>query len=535
MLARPRRDDRFDARSEPAPAEGRHVAAALVALGAAAASMAVYRSILGAYFWNDDFTWLYLLHDRSLAEFLLTPMGGHSLVARNAVLALTDTVAGFDPRPYFATMLLTHGLNVALLAGLIWRLTNRVMLAGVGALAWGTCPSASETLAWYSVYGQVAATACILLALHRVAARARNGDVPSVRDIAIVTAWLVLSSLFFGTALGVALVWPLVSVLLFPGIVRYPRRVGWSVGASAAVLGLYALLQVLASRLYAAPMIPVDTVQWLVASPWRAAITFLQLVRVGIASLCLGTWWHPAPRSDGLSWLLLLAAACGWMGALAVAPSRQRGMMLGFLLLALAVYALVAVARGPISATLMGRPGAAVAATPRYHYAAQALLVVSLCAGIDAVASRLRSSAFVPLVAWGCTLVAAVIVRGVAVERHETIRTEVTRVLTNLRAQVARAQPGETVYVANTPVLGFGWMPNSVRSPPGLAALFIITSRRDEIDGRAVRFVEPDPAVAEPFMRHGGRTARLLVSSAGDRAFKAPIRPARPPPALSAP
>jgi hypothetical protein len=514
MLAPPRRDDRFDACPEPAPGDGRHVAAALVALGAAGASMVVYRSILGAYFWNDDFTWLYLLHDRSLAEFLLTPMGGHSLVARNAVFALTDAAVGFDPRPYFATMLATHGLNVALLAGLIWRLTGRLTLTGIGALAWGICPSASETLAWYSVYGHVAATACILLALHRVAPRARDGEVPSSRDTAIAGAWLVLSSLFFGTALAVALVWPFFVVLLVPSIVRDRRRLAGTVGASAAVWGLYALLQGLASRLYAAPMVPLDMVQWLLESPSRAAITFLQLVRVGVASLCLGASWHPAPQSDTLSWLVLLGAAGGWTGALVVAPSRQRRTMLGFLLLALTVYALLAVARGPISATLMGKPGAAVAATPRYHYAAQAFLVVALCAGIDAVAGRLRPFAFIPLLAWGCALVAAIIVYGIAVERHETTRAEVTRMLAALRAQVALARPGETVYVANIPVPVFGWMPNSIESPPGLAALFIITSRSDDLDGRPVRFVASNPAPGEPSTRSGSRTARLLVSPA---------------------
>lgn len=490
------------------------MAVVLVALGAAGASMAVYRSVLGAYFWNDDFTWLYLLHDRSFAEFLLTPMGGHSLVARNAVFALTDTVAGFDPRPYFATMLVTHGLNVALLAGLIWRLTGRIMLAGIGAFAWGTCPSASETLAWYSVYGHVAATTCILLALHRVAPRARDGEMPPLGDIAIAAAWLVLSSLFFGTALAVAFVWPLFMVVLFPGLTADRRRLRVIVAATAAVLGLYLLLQVLASRLYGAPMVPVDTVQSLLASPSRAAITFLQLVRVGVASLCLGAAWHPAARSDDLSWMVLLVAVGGWTTALLVASSRRRRTMLGFLLLALAVYALLAVARGPISATLMGKAGAAVAATPRYHYAAQAFLVVTLCAGMDAVASRLRFPAFLSLVAWGCALVAAIIVRGVAVECHETVRVEVIRMLAAVRDRVALARAAETVYVANTPVPGFGWMPNSAQPLPGLVALFIIASRSDDIDGRPVRFVESDPAIREPFMHPGSRTARLLVSHA---------------------
>src|SRR5262249_1563353 len=155
----------------------RRPGAVLVVLGTALASMAVYRGVLEAYFWSDDFSWLYVLHDRSTAEFLFTPMGGHSLVARNAALALTDALAGFNPRPYYAAVLLTHGLNVALLAALILRLTNRLSLAAIGAVAWGTCPAASETLGWYSVYGQVAATTCILLLFLHIAARTRDASV----------------------------------------------------------------------------------------------------------------------------------------------------------------------------------------------------------------------------------------------------------------------------------------------------------------------------------------------------------------------
>src|SRR5262245_44623537 len=124
MLAEQHGNDRVISPSEPRAAAG-HRWALLVGVCAAIASMAAYRAVLGAYFWNDDFVWLYLLRDRSLAEFLFTPLGGHSLVARNAMFALTDVLAGFHPGPYFAIVLLTHGLNVALLAGLIWRLTGR--------------------------------------------------------------------------------------------------------------------------------------------------------------------------------------------------------------------------------------------------------------------------------------------------------------------------------------------------------------------------------------------------------------------------
>src|SRR5262249_22209216 len=238
----------------------------LVAAGAAIVSMAVYRGVLGAYFWNDDFSWLYVLHDRSLAEFLFTPMGGHSLVARNAVLALTDALAGFDPRPYFAVMLLTHGLNVGLLAALILRQTGRPSLAAIGAAAWGTCPSASGTLGWYSVYGQVAATTCILLLLLRLTVPSDDEAPLSRHDSAMISAYLGLSILLLGTAVAVALALPLATALLFPGSLGRGRR-RRVIAASAAMLGLYLLLQTLGSLAYGVPNAPMNIVQWSVTSP----------------------------------------------------------------------------------------------------------------------------------------------------------------------------------------------------------------------------------------------------------------------------
>src|SRR5262245_29498790 len=129
-----------------APAPARRGRGAAVAIGgvAALASVVVYRDVLRSYFWADDFVWLYLLSDSSLAELLLTPIGGHSLVARNAVLALTHALAGLDARPYFALALAIHALNVVLLFRMVWRVTGTAAVAGLGALAWGTCPRSEE-------------------------------------------------------------------------------------------------------------------------------------------------------------------------------------------------------------------------------------------------------------------------------------------------------------------------------------------------------------------------------------------------------
>jgi hypothetical protein len=331
-----------------------------------------------------------------------------------------------------------------------------------------------------------------------------------------------LSSIFFGTAIAVAFVWPLALALLLPGSLVDRRRRAGILSVSAAVLGLYVLLEVVASCTYDVPLNPVGAFKWLLASPTPAISSFLQLLRVGVASLVMGAWWRPAVGSDPLSWVALLVTGCGSLGALAVAPSRQRRTMVAFGLLALAVYALVAVARGPGSVMFVGMTGASIGATPRYHYAAQAFVIVALSAGIAGVASRLRSRAIGGLgVAWAFVLVAGLIVHGVPVDRHDAVRTEVTRSLRALRARAAQARPGETIYIDNVPVQGFGWMPNTVQPPPGLAALFVIASRNDDIDGRPVRFVEPDPALSEPFVRRGGRTARLLVSAPPSTASRA--------------
>src|SRR5262249_26104721 len=159
-----------------------------------------------------------------------------------------------------------------------------------------------------------------------------------------------------------------------------------------------------------------------------------------------------------------------------------------------------------------GMAGGEVAAHLRYHYAAQALLTVSFAIALNAMLAR-RSGSFADVAvptAWAAVLVAGILVRGIPVDRHDASRAETGRALA---AQLALAKPGETVYVRNAPVPVFGWMPNTLQFPPGLAALFVVTSRRDEIEGRRVRFLEPDAAVVDAFARAGPRTAHLLVSA----------------------
>jgi len=497
-------------RSAPAPHD--RAAATIAALVAAAAAAVAYRKVLHAYFWNDDFAWLFVLHERGLTEFLLTPLGGHTLVARNAAFALLDALAGLDPRPWFGSMLVTHAVNVALLARLIWLLTGDALLAGVGALAWGACPAAGETLAWYSVYGQVAATTCLLVALARVALRARAGAALSRSDLVFVASWLALSSLFFGTVLAVVCAWPLVATLLVPRSVADRYGIAGIVAVSASVIVLYAGLQLVARTAYGTPIFAPGALGWLLQRPWSTGAAFGQLLRVGATSLLLGAWWKAAPRSDVVSWLTLVAATtCVVLAALRAPPGRGAPVV-AFGVLCVSAYGLVAVARAPLAGVLLGQTAGQLGTTMRYHYVPLAFLVVALVLALDVTLGwRHAATRALVSVAWAALLLAGWLVRSVPVDVHDASRAEMGRALQAIDAGVAAVPRGEVAYLANAPLAAFGWLPNTTESPPGLAALFVITSPIDTRDGRIVRFTEPDPVVREHAARRGGRTATLLV------------------------
>lgn len=490
------------------PADG-WMAATIAALCAAAAATFVYGDVLHGYFWSDDFSWLFLLHDASLSRFLLTPIGGHTVVARNAVIALLDALAGLDPVPWFATVLVTHALNVVLLARIVWLVTGSALLAGVGALAWGTCPAAAGTLEWYAVYAQVAATTCLLVAFGRVAVRVRAGADLGGGDLAFVAVWLMLSSLFFGTAIAVAIAWPAVALLLAPGSMRGAGRVAGVLAVSALVFLLYTGLQLVAAQAYDTPMIPLQAAHWLAERTLPAVIAFAQLLRVGVTSLLMGAWWLPGPRSDVFSWAVLALAGLVWGVAVLRTPARERALLLAFALLAVLVYASIAAARGPLAGLLARHTSAQVGATLRYHYVPQAFLAIVACVALSRVPGRRAALAGI----WGVALLGGVLRYDVPIELHGETRAEVDAALDELDAVLA-APTGDTIEIPNRPLAAMGWLPNTTTQAPGLAALFVIVHPSDVVDGRVVRFVEPAAAWRESARQRGGRTATLLVAPA---------------------
>src|SRR5262249_12269192 len=152
--------------------------------------------------------------------------------------------------------------------------------------------------------------------------------------------------------------------------------------------------------------------------------------------------------------------ASGLIAAFGMASPQRRRVLLAFIVLAFAVYALVALARGPASAILLGIPAAEVAATLRYHYIAQAFLAVALCVAVDAVAGAGRSTLAGGVAGcWALVLAAGALVDPVSIDRHDAARIEVARALRSLHDQLAATGPGQAVYIRNEPIAAFGWMP----------------------------------------------------------------------------
>ena len=112
---------------------------------------------------------------------------------------------------------------------------------------------------------------------------------------------------------------------------------------------------------------------------------------------------------------------------------------------------------------------------------------------------------------WAVVLAAGALANPVSVDRHDAARIEVARALRSMQDQLAAAPYGQTIYVRNEPIAAFGWMPNSIVKPPGLAALFVISGQPDDLGGRRVQFIEPNPDVLDMFARPGLRMADLLV------------------------
>ena len=483
---------------------GRFRESGWLALVAVAAGAVAYWPITGSYFHADDFLLLFDAADGRAGELLITPHGGHLLVVRNAVFLVQHALFGAAPDGYYWTAYLTHLVNAALLFAVIRRATGSARLACAGATLWAVSPLNEGALNWYAVYGQVLLTTCVLGAL--LCLLRLDDGAAGPRAGGLAAALVFAGALCFGTGIGIAAGLALAIGLLIPGRQwRHTRR--WFRLLPALLALVYVGLQigyaVLTGHRHASAAMAIDARTLLLDVPVMTAC----LLAYGTAGLVGGGW--VAALSEHA--LLIGGAAIVAIGAALGARRDLIGRRLGACaLLALGAYGIVAVGRVPTVAAL-GLTFAQGATWSRYHYAATAIIAIGLCLAL----SRLRP----PAIAADGALLAALLAIGAAVALHPPAidpRTESRQAVDHMRDAVTRnaaaTAPGGTAFVHNRNVYPLNHLLER-DSFAGWAALYVIFFPSNTVDGRAVRFVDPDPGVvAAVRARPGSRLAELLVT-----------------------
>lgn len=449
----------------------------------------VYWPSSNQFFHGDDFYHLYRASDQPLLPFLLQPHAGHVCIALSAVIGICHALFGVDPRGWFTLLVATHLVNVALCFRLI-----RLGGAGrhgalLGSLMWGLLPAHASSLTWFTMYGQVLASTCILALLGSLLAR-RGRPPGATRSVAWVLALLVATTAH-GAGTAAALAMPVVGLVLLPA---HPGR--WRTIAVLAAAWPVMLVLASASRaLMQVPgILPALGPGLAVRHPAAALQLFIELLQFGTTMPFLGIL-DPTPsagtaRIVSVVWLVAVGTALVQAGA------RRRRTMLALLAVAGAVYAATALGRSG-SYDFLAR-AAVPGSVPRYHYlpSATVLVATALAAGVLCRRAPLPEG-FVPAVALGMALVfSGTFLQtdwrpDARTDNLHRFRSAQERLRTWIDATAAEVPPAATLRIPNDPLPGIGGMIGDARFP-GLAALFVLTEPDDVVDGHRVTFVEPD-------------------------------------------
>jgi hypothetical protein len=471
-----------------------------------AAAWWVWRPLLDNYFFNDDFFHLYDLVTSGVARFVTQVWAGHLYLVRNTVFVGMFRAFGPDPHPYFWSVLMTHLLNVLLLYDVIRRLTGDGVIACGGAVLWGTSPVLEGTLGWYAVYGQVLLTAFVLVVLVQLAGTMASGRVLSPWRTLGWAMLLVVGGGCFGTGLGIAAVFPLVTVIALPAGQRPVRAVGVLAAAGALLLVVYALLRAHTQEPGAPTRDLLGVGSILRDLPEVVALTSHLLV-FGSCTLLLG---FLGLDTDYPSWIA--GCAAGGVAVVLVAAWRtsdaaHRRQLATLGLLTLAAYGTVAAGRATII-DFFRLPVTSSAAWPRYHYLPLALLSILLCTGLSALRARSRiagRTVYAVAALWTVARITLVVARPYPIDHHDTARVDTERVLRSVHDAVAATPPGGTAVIENQRFAPFS-LPGTL---PGWAGVFVVFFPDNTVDGRPVRFVvgETDWQLARA---RGGRIAGLV-------------------------
>jgi hypothetical protein len=354
----------------------------------------------------------------------------------------------------------------------------------------------------------------LLVVLDRLARLAATGKRVPTRTACLWYVLLLLGTTCFGTGIGVAIVFPVILFLLLPAAWRQPGVRFAYLTLPAVTLAVYFGLRTLSAWIQ--PFTFSENIHLMAARDGIRDIPQMLVPLVGFAvgGAGLGHAFDPARFVDGRTWVMIAALVLGLGLAAWRGDWKTRRSMIAMAALAVGVYGVVAAGRAHVY-LVFHFPLAKAAAEPRYHYVGTIPIVILICLVLQQV-GRVRRLSAVPrglLLAVGLALqVGAYLLSGFHIDQHPSTRAYVTRTFREMQDAVAASPAGTTVSIENGEtqmVLG----PMLKMFLPGRAGLFLFLSPDDLLDGRHVRFVEPDPDIRKFWAgRPGSRLATLLVA-----------------------
>lgn len=487
----------------------------------------VYYPILRINFFADDFVHLASIESDGIPQFLLAPFGGHNYLVRNLFFLGSWKLFGLHMPYYFATVLLTHLLNVGLLFGTLRTLTRSATLACFGAALWGTSPLCVGTLAWYSVYGHVLVGTILLLVLGQLAGLAADGRPLTTRRGWLWYGLLLAGTMCFGVGIGVAVAFPIVLFLVLRDAWSFPRlRASWllfpfvTLAVYFAFRHLYPLL---------APLTAQESFQEYVALHGLVYVPpmLAHLLAFSLAGTTLGFLLPPYPSTAG--WIAVVAFLAGlailfWRG-----DGTTRRTAIAMMALSVSIYFLIAVGRSSAYAMFSISPANA-ARVARYHYVGSIPVTILLCLilkqlgrlpGLGAVPASLAFAGGIGVIVFGA------VHHTVSMQEYPATPRYLQQTIDRIAADVRAKPPGSTVYLENERAPGYILGP-AIPSFlfPGRAGVYVLFNPTDQFEGRTVRFIERDPEVAQYYaQRPDTRLARLLVAPDGVTTATVPPKP----------
>ncbi len=471
-----------------------------------AAAATVFFPITRSYFHTDDFLCLQAIVNDSLPHFVLRPLGGHVLIARNLLFVLFYRLFGTHAAAWFGVVLLTHLLNVALLYVLVRRLTGSSRIACFAAILWGASPLQEGALGWYSVYGQVVLGTVLLVVLLGMAGCWRSDARLGWRQTLGWCVLIVVGATLFGIGVGVALAFPLAILVLFPARQASPGiRVAVIATAVLVAIGYREIHLLFATEF--GDRTDVDyAMVFALASYWQNSVVMVvHLVAAGTAALLWGFGSGLAPYPGATATVTAVAFVCATGVVFVTSGGRERRLLLASLVLVVGVYAIIAAGRSTLYAGGIGT--ATGAALARYHYVATIPLTViaGLVLARSGTLLRLPSTLRAALLPAWLLVIAVLYVRsGWHIDLHEMDRRLTGETVSEIARAIRETPDADVVHIPNRRFQP-AWFPDVFAGTAAVYTIFFPAS----FDAR-VRFVEPD-AAARQRVPPGSRLALVLA------------------------